>query len=66
MSKRLAVLVTGMILTALTVAAPAQAATHRSPGRAQAGRIVWTQVLDSNFTTARLVSARPDGSGSAS
>ena len=36
---------------------------HRWHGRAQAGRIVWTQVLDSNFTTARLVSARPDGSG---
>jgi Tol biopolymer transport system component len=63
MSKRLAVLVTGMILTALTVAAPAQATMHRWHGRAQAGRIVWTQVLDSKFTTARLVSARPDGSG---
>ena len=36
---------------------------HRWHGGAQAGRIVWTQVLDSNFTTARLVSARPDGSG---
>jgi WD40-like Beta Propeller Repeat len=63
MSKRLAVLVTGMILTALTVAAPAQATMHRWHGRAQTGRIVWTQVLDSNFTTARLVSARPDGGG---
>jgi Tol biopolymer transport system component len=63
MSKRLAVLVTGMILTALTMAAPAQATMHRWHGRAQAGRIVWTQVLDSKFTTARLVSARPDGSG---
>jgi Tol biopolymer transport system component len=63
MSKRLAVLVAGTILTALTAAAPAQATTHRWPGPAQGGRIVWTQVLDSNFTTARLVSARPDGSG---
>jgi hypothetical protein len=63
MSKRLTVLVTGMILTALTVTAPAQATMHRWHGGAQAGRIVWTQVLDSNFTTARLVSARPDGSG---
>jgi hypothetical protein len=63
MIKRLTVLVTGMILTALTVTASAQAAMHRWHGRAEAGRIVWTQVLDSNFTTARLVSAGPDGSG---
>ena len=63
MSKRLAALVTGAMLTALTAAAPAQATTHRWPGPAQSGRIVWTQVLDSNFTTARLVSAGPEGSG---
>src|SRR3984957_9760419 len=63
MSKRLAALVTGVMLTALTAAAPAQATTHRWPGPAQSGRIVWTQVLDSNFTTARLVSARPDSRG---
>jgi WD40-like Beta Propeller Repeat len=63
MSKRLTVLVTGMILAVLTLAAPAQATMHRWHGRAQTGRIVWTQVLDSNFTTARLVSARPDGGG---
>ena len=63
MSKRLAALVAGAILTALTVAAPALATTHRWPGPAQSGRIVWTQVLDSNFTTARLVSARPDSRG---
>ena len=63
MSKRLAALVVAAILTALTVAAPAQATTRGWPGPAQSGRIVWTQVLDRNFTTARLVSARPDGSG---
>jgi hypothetical protein len=63
MSKRLTVLVTGMILAVLTLAAPAQATMHRWHGRAQTGRIVWTQVLDSNFMTARLVSARPDGGG---
>jgi Tol biopolymer transport system component len=72
MSKRLAALVTSTILTALTVAVPVQAATasaqattHRWHGQAhaQAGRIVWTQVLDRKFTTSRLLSARPDGSG---
>ena len=62
-SRRTAALVAAAILTALTVAIPAQAATRGSHGRAQAGRIVWTQVLDDDFTTARLVSARPDGSG---
>ena len=63
MSKRLAALVAAAILSALAVAAPAQATTRGSPGGAQAGRIVWTQVLDDKFTTARIVSARPDGSG---
>jgi Tol biopolymer transport system component len=62
-SRRTAALVAAAILTALTLAIPAQAATRGSHGRAQAGRIVWTQVLDDSFTTARLVSARPDGSG---
>ena len=63
MSRRIAALAAAATLTALTLAAPAQAATRGSPGRADAGRIVWTQVLDDAFTTARLVSARPDGSG---
>jgi hypothetical protein len=77
MSQRLAALGTGAILTALAVAAsapataaPAPATTaatravaHQPHGPAQAGRIVWTQVLNSQFTRARLVSARPDSSG---
>ena len=63
MSRRVAALAAAATLAALTVAAPAQAATRGSQGRADAGRIVWTQVLDDTFTTARLVSARPDGSG---
>jgi dipeptidyl aminopeptidase/acylaminoacyl peptidase len=77
MGQRLAALGTGAILTALAVAAsapataaPAPATTaatravaHQPHGPAQAGRIVWTQVLNSQFTRARLVSARPDGSG---
>ena len=63
MSKRAAALVAAAIVTALTFAVPAQAATRGSQGRAQAGRIVWTQVLDDKFSTARLVSAHPDGSG---
>ena len=41
----------------------APAAAHQPHGRADAGRIVWTQVLDGAFTTARIVSARPDNSG---
>ena len=36
MSKRLVALVTGTILTALTVAVPAQATTHRWHGQVQA------------------------------
>ena len=63
MSRRVAALVAASTLAALTVAVPAQATTRGSHGRAHAGRIVWTQVLDDKFTTARLVSARPDGSG---
>ena len=63
MSRRMAALVAAAIVTALTIAMPAQASTRGSQGRAQAGRIVWTQVLDGAFTTARIVSARPDGSG---
>ena len=45
------------VTLALATAAPAVA------GQEQATRIVWTQVLDDEFTTARIVSARPDGSG---
>jgi WD40-like Beta Propeller Repeat len=77
MSQRLAALGAGAILTALAVAASApataapapattavtRAAAHQPRDPAQAGRIVWTQVLNSQFTRARLVSARPDGGG---
>lgn len=55
---RLAALITAATLSALALAGPAQAGTNGS-----SGRIVWTQVLDDQFTTAGLVSARPDGSG---
>lgn len=41
----------------LVTATPAAAEPDAS------GRIVWTQVLDEEFSTARIVSARPDGSG---
>jgi TolB protein len=34
-----------------------------SRGGGHAGRIVWTQVLNDHFSRARIVSARPDGSG---
>jgi TolB protein len=61
-SRRVAALGAAAILTALTVAVPAQATTRGPVGR-EPGRIVWTQVLDGTFKTARLVSARPDGSG---
>jgi Tol biopolymer transport system component len=63
MSKPVAALIAAATLTALTVAVPAQATTRGSQGQAHAGRIVWTQVLDDKFSTARLVSAHPDGSG---
>jgi len=62
-SRRMAALAAVVTLTALTLAVPAQATTRGSDGRTQAGRIVWTQVLDDTFSTARLVSGRPDGSG---
>jgi Tol biopolymer transport system component len=63
MSKPAAALIAAATLTALATAVPAQATTRGSQGQAHAGRIVWTQVLDGAFTTARIVSARPDGSG---
>ena len=40
MSRQMAALVTAAILTALTIAMPAQASTRGSQGRAQAGRIM--------------------------
>jgi Tol biopolymer transport system component len=54
-----------LCLTAATpaLARPAHAATPGSPGEAHASRIVWTQVLNHQFSSARIVSARPDGSG---
>jgi hypothetical protein len=62
MSKPAAALIAAATLTALATAVPAQATTRGSrPGARH--RIVWTQVLDGAFTTARIVSARPDGSG---
>jgi Tol biopolymer transport system component len=56
--RRLAALIAAATLVALASAMPAQATAHRS-----SGRIVWTQILDDQGTTARLVSARPNGSG---
>src|SRR5262249_13069986 len=44
------------------LAGPAHAATPASPGGGHAGRIVWTQVLNDRFSSARLVSAPPAGS----
>ena len=46
-----------MATLALATAAPAAA------GQEHGTRIVWTQVLGNQGTTARIVSARPDGSG---
>jgi Tol biopolymer transport system component len=47
----------------LTVALGLATAAPAVAGQAHASRIAWTQVLDDEFTTARIVSARPDGSG---
>ena len=55
---RLAALIAAATLTTVAFCVPAYATTHVS-----SGRIVWTQILDDQGTTARLVSARPDGSG---
>lgn len=54
---------TRALLAALTVTLALAMATPAVAGQEQATRIVWTQVLDDEFTTARIVSARPDGSG---
>jgi Tol biopolymer transport system component len=56
--RRLAALIAAATLTTLASAVPAHATAHGS-----SGRIVWTQITDGTGTTARLVSARPDGSG---
>src|SRR5262249_3955091 len=45
------------------LAGPAHAATPASPGGGHAGRIVWTQVLNDRFSSARLRAARPHGRG---
>ena len=55
---RLAALIAAVTLTTVAFCVPAHATTHVS-----SGRIVRTQILDDQGTTARLVSARPDGSG---
>jgi Tol biopolymer transport system component len=54
---------TRALLAALTVTLALATAAPAVAGQEQATRIVWTQVLDDEFTTARIVSARPDGSG---
>jgi Tol biopolymer transport system component len=54
---------TRALLAALTVVISLATAAPAVAGQAHASRIVWTQVLDDQFTTARIVSARPDGSG---
>jgi hypothetical protein len=55
---RLAALIVAATFTTLGSCVPAHATTQVS-----SGRIGWTQTLDDQGTTARLVSARPDGSG---
>jgi len=54
-----------LCLTAATpaLARPAHAAAPGSSGEPHASRIVWTQVLNAQFSRQRIVSARPDGSG---
>jgi Tol biopolymer transport system component len=54
-----------LCLTAATpaLARAAHATTPGSSGEAHAGRIVWSQVLNKDFSSQRIVSARPDGSG---
>jgi hypothetical protein len=54
---------TRALFAALTVTLALATASPAVAGQEQATRIVWTQVLDDEFTTARIVSARPDGSG---
>ena len=54
---------TRALLAALTVTLALATAAPAVAGQERATRIVWTQVLDDEFTTARIVSARPDGSG---
>jgi Tol biopolymer transport system component len=63
MNRRLAALATAATLTTLTVAAPVRAVALGRHSGVHSSRIVWTQVLDGKFSTARIVSARPDGSG---
>ena len=52
-----------VLLAALTITLGLATATPAAAGQEHATRIVWTQVLDDEFTTARIVSAHPDGSG---
>jgi len=54
---------TRALLAALTVTLALATASPAVADQEQATRILWTQVLDDEFTTARIVSARPDGSG---
>ena len=52
-----------VLLAALTITLGLATATPADAGQEHLTRIVWTQVLDDEFTTARIVSAHPDGSG---
>jgi Tol biopolymer transport system component len=54
---------TRALLAALAAILALATATPATAGQEHATRIVWTQVLDDEFTTARIVSAYPDGSG---
>jgi Tol biopolymer transport system component len=54
---------TRALLAALIITLALATASPVAAGQEQATLIVWTQVLDDEFTTARIVSAQPDGSG---
>jgi len=73
--RKLALVLSGALALAIGASGGASAVAPRGgehassteiPGSADgghAGRIVWTQVLNGQFPRARIVSARPDGSG---
>jgi Tol biopolymer transport system component len=52
-----------ILLVALSLALGLVVAPPAMAGEARGTRIVWTQVVDADFTTARIVSGRPDGTG---
>jgi Tol biopolymer transport system component len=55
------VLLVGLSVVAMGLAAAVPPAG--ASGRDDGTHVVWTTVLDDSFTTARIVAARPDGSG---